>query len=160
MNQSLSNEEIVELRIEAAAGVPRKVLVEKYNTSKSQVSKWVRGVCNPEVGGPISGKLSSIPFMERRSKRIVKDLRTGCELYLGGFRDPNGYGKIKENGRMLGVHRLVWEHHNGPIPDGLLVCHHCDTPACSAIEHLFLGTHQDNTDDMIRKGRHNWGTKK
>ena len=45
-----------------------------------------------------------------------------------------------------------------PIPDGLLVCHVCDNRPCIAVEHLFLGTHQENTDDARRKGRLRWAT--
>ena len=50
-------------------------------------------------------------------------------------------------------HRFAWEFYNGPIPDGLLVCHKCDNPACCNPEHLFLGTEQDNMTDKINKNR-------
>jgi hypothetical protein len=35
-----------------------------------------------------------------------------------------------------------------------MVLHTCDTRGCINIEHLFLGTAQDNTTDMVNKGRH------
>jgi len=41
----------------------------------------------------------------------------------------------------------------GPIPHGLCVCHRCDNPLCIAVEHLFLGTQQENVADAVRKGR-------
>ena len=40
-----------------------------------------------------------------------------------------------------------------PRPPGALLCHRCDEPKCRAIEHLFWGTHADNTHDMLLKRR-------
>jgi hypothetical protein len=45
---------------------------------------------------------------------------------------------------------------HGPVPAGLFVLHHCDNRLCYNVDHLFLGTMQDNTDDMIAKGRGFW----
>jgi hypothetical protein len=52
------------------------------------------------------------------------------------------------------AHRAAWEVTFGPIPDGLFVCHSCDTPACVRPDHLFLGTLADNNLDMVGKMRH------
>lgn len=49
---------------------------------------------------------------------------------------------------------MIWEWMRAPVPLGMLVCHRCDVPSCINPDHLFLGTHSDNVQDMLRKGRH------
>jgi hypothetical protein len=50
----------------------------------------------------------------------------------------------------------MWELHNGPIPKGKMICHHCDNPACVNPEHLYLGDGKSNKQDCIRRGRAVW----
>jgi hypothetical protein len=97
--------------------------------------------------------LTPIQRVERR-RTITK---TGCwECDLA----PNKpYALIKVDGRHVTVHRLVWEHYNGPIPPDICVCHKCDNPRCHNPDHLFLGTYQDNVDDMMKKQRYRGGNK-
>jgi hypothetical protein len=77
---------------------------------------------------------------------------TGCLVWRGAEKS-GGYAGTTLLGKAYMVHRLAWLAHHGPIPDGLLVCHHCDNRLCLEPEHLFLGTPQQNAIDMLRKGR-------
>jgi len=63
-----------------------------------------------------------------------------------------GYGQIHDD-KMKSAHRVSHELHTGPIPSRQFVLHSCDTPHCVNPSHLFLGTQQDNIDDMNSKGR-------
>ena len=84
--------------------------------------------------------------------RCVLDKNTGCWLWQG-FKNPEGYGKLKYNQKMYYAHRFIYQLDNENIPEGLFLCHKCDTPSCCNPVHMFLGTHQDNMDDMNNKGR-------
>ena len=66
----------------------------------------------------------------------------------------HGYGMIwyKEKGRPIQASRLSWILHYGD-PGKLSVLHKCDNPACVKIEHLFIGSPNDNSKDMVKKQR-------
>lgn len=80
----------------------------------------------------------------------------GCWLWVGK-KAGNGYGSFPHVGGKGGptwrAHRFSWVLHYGFIPEALMVCHHCDTPACIRPDHLFLGTQAENIRDKISKGR-------
>lgn len=67
--------------------------------------------------------------------------------------NQKGYGRKWVDGKLVAAHRHAYEEVHGPIPDGLVVMHLCDNPRCYNVEHLTLGTHADNSDDKVRKGR-------
>lgn len=87
------------------------------------------------------------------------DPNSGCWLWLQALSN-RGYGKVGvatgcTGSRTESAHRGAYRKAKGPIPPGLFVLHRCDTPSCVNPDHLFLGTHKDNMDDMKRKGRSN-----
>jgi len=78
---------------------------------------------------------------------------TPCIEWVGARTAVNGYGTRKINKRNYRVHRLAWEEAHGPIPKGMVVMHLCDNPPCYNVEHLRLGTQDENIRDMRLKGR-------
>lgn len=74
-----------------------------------------------------------------------------CKLSWSSI-DNNGYSRVPGDGKTL-AHRNAWEKAFGPIPEGMLVCHHCDVRNCIEPTHLFLGTYKDNLEDASKKGR-------
>jgi hypothetical protein len=93
-------------------------------------------------------------FEERFWSKVDRSKPEGCWLWTAS-RSSFGYGTFGvARGKYKLSHRVSWELANGTIPTGLFVCHRCDTAPCVNPAHLFLGTHQDNMTDKMRKGRH------
>ena len=91
---------------------------------------------------------------QRFAGRHVVDPVTGCWNWTGSLRGEYGYGQFWLEGTNVAAHRAAWMIFRGPIPLGLHVLHRCDNALCVNYEtHLFLGTHQDNMNDKVRKGR-------
>ena len=92
------------------------------------------------------------PFKRFSSKYIV-DEETECWIWIASKND-RGYGKFSiTRSKWIFAHRFSYQHYLGPINDDLCVLHKCDTPSCVRPDHLFLGTHKDNSDDKVSKNR-------
>lgn len=85
-------------------------------------------------------------------KYVDKGDSDDCWLWYGDLL-PTGYGHFAVRHVGFAAHRLAWTLTNGAIPEGMYVCHKCDMPSCCNPSHMFLGTAQDNLDDMVAKGR-------
>ena len=78
-----------------------------------------------------------------------------CKLWTDDPAKINRYGSGRRiNGHRRQLHVATWiEAYGEPPPETPHVLHHCDTPACYELEHLWLGTHAENMADMKAKGR-------
>ena len=97
---------------------------------------------------PYDGRPWPIRFWEK----VPAPLGDECMEWTG-HRNQSGYGQHGRDGKRWMAHRISYEMHNGPIPQGMQVCHHCDNPPCVRPDHLFLGTARDNARDRQNKGR-------
>lgn len=101
----------------------------------------------------------SIPFKSRISEGVNVDDKSGCWNWKGNINN-SGYGSVsvskgsRDKKVTMRTHRMSWIAFNGDIPAGMHVLHKCDNRTCVNPEHLFLGTHRDNMQDMMQKGRH------
>lgn len=95
--------------------------------------------------------------IERFVNRLVTG-NTGC-IEITGAANADGYVLLSigscEDQRKIGAHRWALQFALGGVvlPEEVKSCHRCDNPRCVDPTHLFPGSHQDNMDDMVAKGR-------
>lgn len=101
-------------------------------------------------GDPLKVKIvrKGAPMSERLD--FYTDKSGDCWMWTGS---GERYGKLSGHGWTVSAHVASYELRFGPVPDGLVVRHTCDTPKCVRPEHLELGTNADNSRDMTDRDR-------
>lgn len=91
------------------------------------------------------------PVIERLMAKVEID-SNGCWIWQGA--KTGGYGVIGMGPRGSGTrntHRVAYEHHKGPIPEGLVLDHLCRNPPCCNPDHLEAVPQQVNVDRGLRR---------
>jgi len=112
------------------------------------------------IDGPRGGKLSRQKRTPEEClsdfwKRVDVKSKDECWPWTAGVHDKSRsvpYGIAWFNGKKHKAHRFALET-TGVVLGKLLACHTCDNPICCNPAHLYAGTHNDNVQDCIQRGR-------
>lgn len=94
--------------------------------------------------------------VKRFEEKYQVNPETGCWEWTAS-RNNRGYGVIGFKGEQYLAHRFSYMIFQGAIPEGKLICHHCDNPKCVNPDHLYAGTAKDNRVDNLLRGRNTAG---
>jgi hypothetical protein len=91
-----------------------------------------------------------------RLRKIIEEFKgvEGCWEWQLSVNKVTGYGQFNcGNNNPIGAHRAVASLVEDT--EGKFVIHKCDNRRCVNPEHLIVGTHLENMQDMVAKGRYN-----
>jgi hypothetical protein len=115
--------------------------------------------CHRKFSGPSIGthaEKCGVTATELFWAKVRKGER--CWIWTGA-KHRWGYGACNKEYGDTRAHRVAWTLTNGPIPEGKVVCHKCETKLCVNPAHLFVGTQADNMADNKAKGKSSYGEK-
>lgn len=173
------NQKILELRL---SGMPTREIGKKFNLTHQMICHITgpMGYIIPNRDKAIGLRMAGYKYREISEALAISMAQVQCYIRnikvneLKRFlrhvdvksendcwewklsKNNKGYGRKIFKRKHIFAHRLSWQLHNGSIPGGMCVLHHCDNPLCCNPNHLYLGTHKDNARDRSKRERGRW----
>lgn len=100
--------------------------------------------------------LTSSTLLRRSLSRCLHGSKTAVQSQGSGYH--HGHGKLKmrmpDGTNEWQAHRAAYVLWKGPVPPGKIVCHarECSNSSCICPDHLYAGTHKENTGDAMALG--------
>lgn len=154
-----------------------RLRVNPLDKVKSEIRSLVDTMSDKELSSHFHTEVNKIRWFlsSRNIKRVDRyrhttkeikykiDSETGCWVCTSHHRvGPSSnyqYPVITRNGRKEFMSRYMLRKKLGKeIREGYYACHHCDNPACINPDHIYEGSHRDNTRDMVKRNRQAKGT--
>lgn len=144
---------------------PEKSIVPEVKGWEEKLTLVIRNAAEKTTigktkkNGAVTQKASAI---HRTPEQVIADfwirvdVRSDdeCWIWKGGKHSKKWkYGRFCVGGNNIRANQFAASFRFGDVPRGLFACHHCDNPSCCNPRHLFVGTYQSNSDDMVEKGR-------
>lgn len=111
---------------------------------------------SPVAQRPLNAIVRGMPMSERFWYSVDKKSVDECWEWKAS-KNRDGYGTFASKVgdiRWNVAHRYSWYLHTGEVLDSqTVIMHMCDNRSCVNPHHLKPGTTQDNTADMVEKGR-------
>lgn len=122
----------------------------RYGVKRGEPQRFILG------HGPKPLSIQGIKYktlLEAFNSHVQRGQAHECWLATKSYDKTKDYGLVYYRSKKYKAHRVAYQLFVGPIPKGIEVCHRCDNRRCANPNHLFLGTHIDNMNDMVAKGR-------
>jgi hypothetical protein len=95
-----------------------------------------------------------VMLLERFTAKYVVNPETGCWEWTAARFAGKPYGYIGVDGKPRQAHRVSYELHVGPIPEGLVIDHLCNVGYCVNPDHLQAVTQEENRRRQVERKTH------